>query len=224
METSDTAAAAGRTIVVLLGAPGAGKGTQANHLAGALGLCKLSTGDLLREAVRRGTDLGRTAEARMREGGLVEDEIMLALVREELRGGRCARGAVLDGFPRTVRQAEGFERLLQETGERVERVIFIDVDESEIVRRLSSRRICESCGLIAAGDGVAPDAGACATCGGTLVQRPDDRPETVRRRLEVFRAQTAPLLSWYREKGVLREVPGSGEVSDVHARVLSEAS
>ncbi len=213
-----------RTFLVLMGAPGAGKGTQADRLAEALGLCKISTGDLLREAIRIGSELGRTAEGRMREGALVEDEVILGLVREELGTARCAGGAVLDGFPRTVAQAEGLEAMLAESGERVGRVVFIDVDEDEVVRRLSSRRICESCGRIGPSDKGAGEAGGCPACGGRLVQRPDDRPETIRHRLGVFRVETAPLLEVYRGRGLLREVDGGGEVAAVERRVLEGAT
>jgi adenylate kinase len=228
---------------VLIGAPGAGKGTQADRLAGALGLCKLSTGDLLREAIRLGTELGRAAEGTMREGALVGDDVILELVREELETPRCARGAVLDGFPRNLAQAEGLDRLLGENGERLERVLFLKVDEEEVVRRLSGRRICQSCGRIsqpaAAGAGILAghvatpagagrdsdeDAGTHAGCGGRLVQRADDRPETVRRRLQVFREQTAPLLELYARRGLLREVDGGGEIETVHERLLREVA
>lgn len=206
----------GRRFVVLMGAPGAGKGTQADRLAAALGACKLSTGDLLRDAIRGGTEIGRQAEATMARGALVDDDVILELVREELQTAHCAGGAVLDGFPRTLAQAEGLERLLRGTGERIERALFLDVDEDEVVRRLSSRRICEACGRIQA-----PGAGSagCESCGGRLVQRPDDRPETVRHRMEVFRRDTEPLLDWYRQRGLLRTVAGDGDVDGVHARL-----
>ncbi|MBA2564461.1 MAG: adenylate kinase [Gemmatimonadetes bacterium] len=230
----------GRRFVVLIGAPGAGKGTQSARLAEALGLCKLSTGDLLREAVRAGTPLGRAAEERMRQGLLVEDDVILGLVREHLRTPGCAGGAVLDGFPRTLAQAEGLDELLAEVGQSVERVVSIEVDEEEIVRRLSGRRICERCGRVRESaeivappeppspqvaalpaDGVAA-AEVCPSCGGPLVQRADDRPETVRRRLEVFREQTAPLLAWYAQKSLLGRVDGGGDVARIHALVRRE--
>lgn len=217
------AAAEGRrTFLVLTGAPGAGKGTQATRLAERLGLCQLSTGDLLREAIKAGTEVGRAAEETMRRGDLVDDATILALVREELGRGRCARGAVFDGFPRTMAQADGLERLLADLGERLRGVIVIDVDRDEVVRRLSSRRICEGCGRIyMGGDGAdAP----CADCGGRLVQRPDDRPDSIRHRLEVYRQQTAPLLEAYRAKGLLREVGGQGDPERVQERVLRAAS
>jgi adenylate kinase len=211
-----------RTFLILMGAPGAGKGTQATRLAERLGLCQLSTGDLLREAIKAGTQVGRAAEETMRRGDLVDDATILALVREELAKTRCARGAVFDGFPRTLAQADGLERLLADLGERLRSVIVIDVDRDEIVRRLSSRRICEGCGRIYMG-GDRADA-PCADCGGRLIQRPDDRPDAIRHRLDVYRQQTAPLLEAYRAKGLLREVDGQGNPERVQERVLRGAS
>jgi adenylate kinase len=216
----------GRSFLILMGAPGAGKGTQATRLAEALGLCQLSTGDLLREAIRAGSEIGRAAEATVRRGDLVDDATILTLVREELGRARCARGAVFDGFPRTPAQAEGLARLLDDLGERLHRVILIQVDPDELVRRLSSRRICERCGRIYAGEAVAGSAGAdgtCSTCGGRLVQRPDDQPEAIRHRLVVYREQTAPLLEMYRGQGLLREVDGAGDPARIQERVLQEA-
>jgi adenylate kinase len=223
--TGDAPPPAARTFLVLMGAPGAGKGTQATRLAERLGLCQLSTGDLLRDAAKAGTGLGRAAAEVMRRGALVDDATILALVKDELGRPRCARGAVFDGFPRTLAQAEDLERLLTDLGERLRRVILIRVDEEEIVRRLSSRRICESCGRIHA-EAPAGAAGEprCEVCGGPLVQREDDRPETIRRRLEVYRDQTAPLLEWYRARGLLREVDGGGEVARIQERVLQEVA
>ena len=207
-----------------MGAPGAGKGTQATRLAEALGLCQLSTGDLLREAIKAGSEIGRAAEATMRRGDLVDDATILSLVREELGRARCAGGAVFDGFPRTTAQAEGLAHLLAELGERLRRAIQIDVDQDEVVRRLSARRICEGCGRIYAGDTAAGGAGGtCAACGGRLVQRPDDQPEAIRHRLVVYGEQTAPLLEMYRAQGLLREVDGSGDPARIQERVLREA-
>jgi adenylate kinase len=222
--TADPAHPAGRTFLILMGAPGAGKGTQATRLAETLGLCQLSTGDLLREAIKAGSEIGRAAEATMRRGDLVDDATILALVRDELGRARCAGGAVFDGFPRTTTQAEGLARLLTELGERLRRVIQIDVDQEEVVRRLSGRRICEGCGRIYAGGPADADAsGTCAACGGRLVQRPDDRPDAIRHRLVVYGEQTAPLLDMYRTQGLLREVDGSGDPARIQERVLREA-
>ena len=207
---------------MFLGPPGAGKGTQAVEVARELGLCHVSTGDLLRDAIREGTEIGRAAERTMASGALVADDVILELVREAIGRSPCERGAVFDGFPRTRPQAEGLEALLGGAGAELGRVVFLDLPEEEVVRRLSSRRICERCGRIstpaAAGDET------CGACGGRLVQRPDDRPETVRHRLRVYGEQTEPLLAWYRARGLVREVDGSGGIEQVRERVLREVA
>lgn len=207
---------------MFLGPPGAGKGTQAVQVARELGLCHVSTGDLLRDAIREGTEIGRAAERTMASGALVADDVILELVREAIGRSPCEGGAVFDGFPRTRPQAEGLEALLGDVGAELGRVVFLDLPEEEVVRRLSSRRICERCGRIstpsAAGDET------CGACGGKLVQRPDDRPETVRHRLRVYREQTEPLLAWYRSRGLVREVDGSGGIEQVRERVLREVA
>jgi adenylate kinase len=217
---TDAARAEARTFLILMGPPGAGKGTQAARLAEALGLCQLSTGDLLREAIKAGSEIGRAAEATMRRGDLVDDATILALVRDELGRARCAGGAVFDGFPRTPAQAEGLDKLLADLGERLRRVVQIEVDQDEVVRRLSGRRICEGCGRIYAGE--VGSSGACASCGGRLIQRPDDRPDAIRHRLVVYGEQTAPLLELYGAKGLLRRVDGSGDPARIQERVLRE--
>jgi adenylate kinase len=207
---------------VFLGPPGAGKGTQAVEVARELGLCHVSTGDLLRDAIRQGTELGRAAERTMASGALVADDVILGLVREALARDSCRGGAVFDGFPRTRPQAEGLAALLGEAGVGLGRVVFLDLPEEEVVRRLSSRRICERCGRISTPSGAADE--TCAECGGKLVQRPDDRAETVRHRLRVYREQTEPLLAWYRARGLVRDVDGSGEIGQVRERVLREVA
>ena len=187
-----------RRFLVLMGPPGAGKGTQASRVAEDGGLCKISTGDLLREAVAAGSELGRKAGAIMKTGELVPDDVILGLVDEVLDRPECAGGAVFDGFPRTVEQARGLERLLSARGEALDQVLIIEVPEEEIVRRLSGRRVCKKCGtLYHISFGPSRQEGVCDACGGELVQRPDDQAETIARRLAVYDEETAPVREYY---------------------------
>lgn len=205
-----------------MGPPGAGKGTQGERLARWAEVPRFSTGDMLREARREGTDLGRQARRYMDAGELVPDEVILGLIDEALAGGEAAGGFVLDGFPRTVAQAEGLSDILERRGHALDAVLDLQVPEEEIVRRLGSRRVCPECGQVtsvagSAGDG---DEELCPECGAALVQREDDRPATVRRRLEVYRRETEPVLAWYRQGPVpVREVDGKGEVGQVQGRL-----
>ena len=206
--------------VIIIGPPGSGKGTQAQRVSGQLDLRHLSTGDLLREAVAGGTELGKKAEEYMKAGLLVPDEIMLGLIREQLEvleGG----GWMLDGFPRTLPQAEALTELLEEKGLAVDMVLLIDVDGEEIVGRLTSRRVCGDCkavyNLSMLPDG---DDSACEKCGGKLVTRPDDREETVRRRLKIYHEQTAPVLDFYRKSVGVTEVAGSGDIDEITAEII----
>ncbi len=199
-----------------MGPPGAGKGTQGEILEQDLGVPRYATGDILREAKRAGTAMGREAQRYMDAGELVPDDVILGIVREALAGEVAERGFILDGFPRTVPQAEGLGRILEDLGVRLDAVVDIDVPDEVIVRRLSDRRVCRECGA-AVGPG---DGGACSACGGELAPRADDRPETVRRRLEVYRDQTAPVLAWYAASAVpVVRVDGVGAVREVASRV-----
>ncbi|MDQ3995942.1 MAG: adenylate kinase [Gemmatimonadota bacterium] len=204
--------------IVLFGKPGAGKGTQATLLAEALGLPTLATGDVLRGAVREGTPLGRAAKAAMDRGDLVPDDVILGIMKETLAKPEYARGVILDGVVRTVPQAEGLERVLSELGRRVDVVLAFDVDNEEIVRRLGGRTVCEKCQTPYTGR----EPGArCAKCGGALVRRRDDEPAAVRRRLEVYEAQTAQVFEWYRGNGArVAVVDAVGSVEDVTTRAL----
>ena len=206
--------------VIIIGPPGSGKGTQAMRVANELDLKHLSTGDLLREAVSEGTELGKKAEEYMKAGLLVPDEIMLGLIREQLdvlAGG----GWMLDGFPRTLPQAEALTELLAGKGLAVDMVLLIDVDSDEIVGRLTSRRVCGDCkavyNLSMLADG---DESACEKCGGKLVTRPDDREETVKRRLKVYEEQTAPVLDFYRKAPGITAVAGSGDINEITAEIF----
>lgn len=196
----------------MMGPPGAGKGTQADAVARAYGIPKISTGDILREAVRTGTELGRQAQAIMARGDLVDDDLMVAIVRERLGRPDAARGFILDGFPRTVAQAEALDRLLLARSDPLV-VIDIAVDEEELVRRLTSRRVCSRCGANAD----RPDDAACRHCGGALVQRPDDREEVVRERLRVYATQTRPLVEFYRRRPSFRSIDGGRSPQEVSA-------
>lgn len=205
-------------ILVLLGPPGAGKGTQAEPVAQRLGIPKIATGDVLRAAVREGTDMGKAAQRYMDRGELVPDDVILGIMKETLRRPEMARGAILDGVVRTVPQAEGLERVLRELGRGVDAVLLFEVPDDEIVRRLSSRMICDRCQTPYTGR----DTGTpCDKCGGRLVRRKDDEPDAVRRRLQVYRDQTAPVIDWYRQNGTpLVSVDAVGRPATVTERVL----
>jgi len=206
--------------VILLGPPGAGKGTQAQRLTQTLGIPQVSTGDILRAAVAAGTPLGREAKAYMDQGALVPDGVVIGIIRERLAALDCARGYILDGFPRTAAQAEALGETLQALGTPLTAVLSITVDPEELVRRLSGRRTCGNCGAAYHRETAPPRrVGLCDRCGGALLQREDDREETIRKRLAVYREQTAPLVAYYRGRGLLREVDGRGDIDDVFARV-----
>lgn len=201
-----------------MGAPGAGKGTQARLLADRQGMPHISTGDILREAHDQGTPLGRQARAYMDRGQLVPDEVVVGIVEERLRGDDCAGGYILDGFPRTVAQARALDAL----GQRLTAVIELVVPREDLVQRMTGRRVCRTCGTMFH---VAFDppraAGRCDRCGGELFQRDDDLEETIRHRLEVYAQQTAPVLQHYREVGLLHEVSGIGSHEEVYGRVAA---
>jgi adenylate kinase len=205
--------------LILFGPPGAGKGTQGALLAERFGLLRLSTGDVLRDALHRGTPLGLEAQRFMNAGELVPDAVILGIVRDYLRGPAAGRGVIFDGFPRTLPQAHGLDALLAELGRRLRAVLVLEVADEAIVRRLSGRRSCPSCGALYNIYFEPPRHDErCDVCGATLAQRPDDAAATVRRRLEVYREQTAPLLDYYDAAPVnVRRVNGDRSVDNVHA-------
>ncbi len=208
--------------VVFLGAPGVGKGTQADLVAAKVGRPKISTGDILREAVRNQTPLGLEAKACMDQGKLVPDEVVIGIVREKLAEPSCARGFLLDGFPRTVPQAEQLGQILSGQGSKLDVVINVDVPRDEVVRRLTGRRSCSKCQAVYHLEFAPPKReGRCDRCSSELVQRSDDTKETVEARLTVYGKQTAPLISFYRDKGVLADIDGLGAVEDVHKRIMT---
>ncbi len=203
--------------LILLGAPGAGKGTQAEFINAEFGIPSLSTGEILREAVRNETETGKKAKAYMDAGALVPDDVIVQVVSERLNAPDVEKGFILDGMPRTVGQADALERM----GVHIDLVINIDVDDEEIVRRLSGRRVCESCGAsyhTVYRPTRQPD--VCDRCGGHLIIRKDDEPELILARLAIYHEQTEPLIEYYREKGKLRVVRGAQEVSETKARVF----
>jgi adenylate kinase len=211
--------AAGDTILVLLGTPGAGKGTQGERLAEALRIPKISTGDILRAAVSEGTPLGLEAKAYMDRGALVPDAVILGIMKETLRSAAASRGAILDGVVRTVPQAEGLDRLLDELGRPLTGVILFEISDDELVRRISGRTVCDRCQTPYTG--LEPGA-RCEKCGGTLVRRRDDEPDAVRNRLRVYQTQTAPVLSWYQSHGAqVVRVNALGTPDQVAARVTA---
>ncbi len=209
--------------IVLLGAPGSGKGTQGKKLAEKYGIPQISTGDLLRAAVAANTPLGQRAKAAMEAGQLVSDEIVMGLIRERLGEPDTEPGFILDGFPRNLTQAEALDRMLEELDKPLQVALHIDVDFDTLMQRLTGRRTCESCGQMYNIYTSPPKIdGVCDQCGGRLIQRADDNEETIRKRLEVYRSQTMPLIAYYREQGKLRTVKGDGSIDDIFARILSQ--
>jgi adenylate kinase len=208
------------TQIVLLGPPGSGKGTQASGLEQRWGLVHISSGDLLRAHVKERTDLGRRAKPYMDRGDLVPDELILDMMAERMAAPDAQRGFALDGFPRTVAQAEALEARLEAIGQKLDAVVYLHVPEEELLRRLSGRRICPSCNAIYQVDTMPPKvAGICDQCGAALIQRQDEQVEVVRNRLRVYAEQTAPLLEHYRRQGLLHEIDGTIGVENVMAEL-----
>lgn len=197
--------------IVLLGGPGAGKGTQAQRLVAEYGVAHISTGDLLRAAIKNGTELGAQAKSYMDKGQLVPDELVVNLVKERLADDDAQKGFILDGFPRNTAQAVVLDSELKDMGLALDAAVLVDVDLDVIVKRLSSRRTCKNCGYTApAGVDV------CPRCGGEMYQRDDDKPETIQHRLDVYQTQTAPLIEYYKGHGLLKTVNGEQAVDDVY--------
>ena len=207
--------------VVLLGPPGAGKGTQAKLLRDRFEACQISTGDILRKAVADKTPLGREADGYLNRGELVPDDVIVRLVGERLKQTDCAKGFVLDGFPRTLPQAQSLESILKEMALPLDGVLSIQVPHDVIVERLAGRRNCQNCGALYHLNFDPPRNGeTCDRCDGRLQQRDDDREETITTRLRVYESQTAPLANYYRERGNLREINGVGKVEDIQQRIV----
>ncbi|MEK7294866.1 MAG: adenylate kinase [Nitrospirota bacterium] len=207
--------------LIFLGAPGVGKGTQADLIAAKFGRPKISTGDILREAVRNKTPMGVQAKACMDQGQLVPDAVVVGIVKDKLAEPACAKGFLLDGFPRTVPQAEELDAMLKTRGLQLDRVVNVSVPREDVVRRLTGRRSCPKCQAVFHVEFAPPTrAGFCDRCGGELMQRSDDKRETVENRLAVYEAQTAPLIAYYRQRGLLSDIDGVGKVLQVQQRVV----
>lgn len=206
--------------IVMLGAPGSGKGTQAKRLQEEHGFVQISTGDLLRAAVAEGTDLGRRAQAVMDAGDLVSDDIVLGMIEERIARPDAARGFILDGFPRNLAQAESLDRLFERVGLALDRAVLMEVDFDILIKRLTGRRTCSKTGkLLNIYFSPQAELDACVEAGGELLQRADDNEDTIRNRLEVYEQQTAPLIGFYRDKGLLEIVAADAAMDEVQARL-----
>ena len=207
--------------IIMLGAPGAGKGTQAKKIAAKYNIPHISTGDIFRANIKNGTELGKKAKTYMDQGLLVPDDLVVDLVVDRVGQDDCERGYVLDGFPRTIPQAEALTKALAEMGQKVDYAIDVDVPDENIVRRMSGRRACVGCGatyhVVYA---PTKKEGICDTCGGELILRDDDKPETVQKRLNVYHEQTQPLIDYYTEAGILKTVDGTVDIDDVFQSIV----
>jgi adenylate kinase len=207
--------------LIFLGAPGVGKGTQAQRLAHFLGLPHVSTGDMLRASVQSGSEIGRRAAAVMDSGALVNDQIIMDIVAERLHHEDAAKGVIFDGFPRTVKQASALDSLMQVSDSVISAVLHIELDDEAVVERLSGRRVCSQCGAIYH-ERYHPSlvSGVCDLCNGVLVQREDDQPEVIRKRLAVYQSETAPLVAFYHDRPSYHLIDGDGEADAVFARIV----
>lgn len=202
--------------LVLLGAPGAGKGTQAKKLIDKYGIPQISTGDLLRAAVKEGTALGKEAKGFMDKGELVPDSVVLGMVQERLNQSDCKKGYILDGFPRNTKQAEALDVMLNKMNMALTAAVSVDVPTDDLMKRLTGRRTCKSCGqMYNVYFNPSKKADKCDKCGGELYQRDDDKEETIKKRLEVYGAQTAPLFDYYKKKGILKSIEGTGDIEAI---------
>jgi len=207
--------------IILIGPPGGGKGTQAQKLIEKYKIPQISTGDLLRSAVKEGTPLGLKAKEYMGKGQLLPDELVLELVEERLKEKDCKKGFILDGFPRTIAQAEALDKMLKRRGEKLNAVVEIEVPDAEVVRRLSGRRTCPNCGAMFHIEFNKPKtAGKCDKCGGELYQREDDNEKTIKSRLEVYHNQTEPLIGYYKKQGLFKKVNGLGKIEEIFGQLV----
>lgn len=208
--------------LVLLGAPGAGKGTQAKKLIEKYGIPQISTGDILRKAVADGTSLGKKAKSYMDKGELVPDSVVIGLVKERIAQEDCKKGYILDGFPRNTAQAEALDKVLNDMGMPLDSALSVDVPKDDLMKRLTGRRTCKNCQqMYNVYFSSSKKEGVCDRCGGELFQRDDDKEETIRRRLDVYEAQTAPLIDYYGKRGILKSVMGVGSIDEIFKKVCA---
>ena len=208
--------------IIMLGAPGAGKGTQAKQIASKYDIPHISTGDIFRANIKNGTELGMKAKTYMDKGLLVPDELVVDLVVDRVAADDCKKGYVLDGFPRTIPQAEALDAALEKNGENMEYAINVEVPDENIVKRMSGRRACVACGATYHLEHIPPKKeGICDTCGKELILRDDDKPETVLNRLNIYHEQTWPLIEYYTKKGILKEVDGTKDMTEVFGEIVA---
>ena len=211
--------------IVMLGAPGAGKGTQAKKLIEDYGIPQISTGDILRANIAQGTPLGKEAKGYMDRGELVPDKVVLGLVEDRLKQPDCKKGFILDGFPRNTKQAEALDGMLQGNGIPLQLAISVDVPFDDLMKRLTGRRTCRKCGqMYNVYFTASKKEGVCDKDGGELFQRDDDKEETIKKRLQVYESQTAPLMDYYSKKGIVRKINGTGAISDIYSKITTELS
>lgn len=206
--------------IILLGPPGAGKGTQAKKISEAFSIPQISTGDMLREAVKNGTQMGKLAKTHMDQGGLVPDEVVIGIVKDRLQAKDCEKGFILDGFPRTIPQAEALDRVTKELRKEIRTVLSLDVDEKELMERLCGRRTCTGCGAMFHVQFNRPKVdGKCDKCGTALIQRDDDKEETIKARLANYKKMTEPLLQYYKGTGKIRSVMATGDINAIYSNI-----
>lgn len=209
--------------LIFLGPPGSGKGTQAKRLADKVSILHLSTGDLLRVAVKEGTELGKKAKAYMEAGELVPDDIIIGLIEEKQKAGDLNKGFILDGFPRTIPQAEALDDMFDRVNAKIDHAVLLDVEDGEIIKRLSGRMYCTDCQApYNYPNNMPKKEGVCDKCGGKLIRRPDDEPDVVKNRLEVYKKQTQPIEDYYDRKSLLLAIPGIGSPDDIFNRIVTK--